>query len=96
MQTIHINKKQERNKNEEYNFFFDKAFRYLLKTFLFLYILRKKIKMLLNYKKHTRTPSQIEISEFKALTKLDASQTLQKELQKLLLTAPNSETDVKS
>jgi thermostable 8-oxoguanine DNA glycosylase len=52
--------------------------------------------MLLNYKKHTRTPSQIEISEFKAFTKLDASQTLQKELQKLLLTAPNSETDVKS
>lgn len=44
-------------------------------------------------KKHTRTPSQAEISDFKALTKLDASQSLQKELNKLLLTAPASEIE---
>ena len=46
------------------------------------------------FKKHQRTPSQAEISEFKALTKLDALQSLQKELHKLLLTGPQNEADV--
>jgi len=46
-----------------------------------------------NKKMHQRTPSQIEISQFKALTKLDAFQTLQKELSKLLITAPPNEID---
>lgn len=48
------------------------------------------------FKKHQRTPSQAEISEFKALTKLDALQSLQKELNKLLLTGPQNEADVKN
>lgn len=44
------------------------------------------------YKKtHNRTPSQIDTSEFKALTKLDALQSLQKELSKLLLTTQEKE-----
>ena len=48
----------------------------------------------LENQKHNRTPSQAEITEFKALTKLDALKSLQKELAKLLLTAPASEIEV--
>jgi len=44
-------------------------------------------------KKHTRTPSQIDINDFKALTKLDALHTLKKELSKLLLTAPPTQQE---
>ena len=57
----------------------------------FLSIIWKKMFI---FKKHQRTPSQAEISEFKALTKLDALQSLQKELNKLLLTGPQNEADV--
>jgi hypothetical protein len=45
--------------------------------------------------KHTRTPSHAEISEFKELTKKDALQSLQKELNKLILTAPADQTEVR-
>lgn len=44
-------------------------------------------------KKHSRTPSQVDTSEFKALTKLDAFKSLQNELNKLLLTTPESEKE---
>lgn len=44
-------------------------------------------------KKHQRTPSQLEISEFKALTKIDALQSLQKELNKLLAIAPQNQSE---
>jgi len=44
-------------------------------------------------KKHSRTPSQIDTMEFKALTKLDAFKSCQKELNKLLMTAPTTESD---
>jgi len=44
-------------------------------------------------KRHARTPSQVDISDFKALTKLDALQSLQKELNKLLLIAPQNQQE---
>lgn len=44
-------------------------------------------------KKHNRTPSQVELNDFKALTKIDAVNTLQKELSKLMLTAPQNQQD---
>ncbi|RNA31950.1 UTP--glucose-1-phosphate uridylyltransferase isoform X2 [Brachionus plicatilis] len=44
-------------------------------------------------RRHQRTPSQVELNEFKALTKLDASSQLKKELDKLLLTAPQNEVE---
>lgn len=44
--------------------------------------------------KHQRTPSQAELNDFKTLTKLDASLSLSKELNKLLLTAPPNEIEV--
>lgn len=43
--------------------------------------------------KHNRTPSQIDTSEFKALTKLDAYKSIQKELGKLLLTCPQKDVE---
>ena len=59
---------------------------------LFSIKLFKNLKIL--FQKHTRTPSQVDISDFKALTKLDALQSLQKELNKLLLIAPQNEHEV--
>ena len=49
---------------------------------------------LYSLQKHARTPSQVEISDFKALTKLDALKSLQKELGKLLLIAPQDQSEV--
>ncbi len=65
---------------------------YKLNTFSFFLILN--IYILKFSQKHHRTPSQAEISEFKELTKKDALQSLQKELNKLHLTAPHNETEV--
>jgi len=45
-------------------------------------------------KSHQRTPSQVDISEFKALTKLDALHSLKKELNKLILTAEPDKAEV--
>ncbi len=70
----------------------------ILQTFIdyliiFSFLLLIILLLMFFLKKHTRTPSQIEISEFKALTKIDALQSLKKELNKLLLTAPSSQAE---
>ena len=46
------------------------------------------------WQNHQRTPSQVDISEFKALTKLDALHSLKKELNKLILTAEPDKAEV--
>ena len=69
-------------------------------SFSFLLILKKfknknsNFIILIFAKKHARTPSQVDISDFKALTKLDALQSLQKELNKLLIIAPQNQSEV--